>query len=171
MAGKSKVTFTDKDNGWRELMTRWALNTGDLTVVVGFLRSSAFHKKKHEKDKPITVARIAAIHEFGSLDGTIPERSFMRSSIDENLVKLTKLLKKLSGLVIDGRMQKKQALGLVGQNIADAMKAKIRTGRFEPLAESTIKAKGSSKPLIDTGQMINSIEFDFRKGKQKGEND
>lgn len=32
------------------------------------------------------------------------------------------------------------------------------TGKsFAPLAESTIRRKGSSKPLIDTGEMLNSI--------------
>lgn len=171
MAGKSKVTFTDKDNGWRELMTRWGMNVGDMNVAIGFLRSSGFHKVKSEGEKPLTVATIAAIHEFGSSDGVIPERSFMRSSIDDNKVKLEKLLKKLCGLVVDGSIQKKQALALVGQNVVDSMKAKIRTGKFKPLAKSTKQRKKSDKPLIDTAQMINSIEFEIRKGKQKGEND
>lgn len=32
---------------------------------------------------------------------------------------------------------------------------------FTPLAENTIRRKGSSKPLIDTGEMLNSIKTDI----------
>jgi hypothetical protein len=48
----------------------------------------------------------------------------------------------------------------VAQN--DVRKA-IRDLDSPPNAESTIKAKGSSNPLIDTGQMINSIRWEYVK--------
>ena len=36
---------------------------------------------------------------------------------------------------------------------------KIRSGDFKPLKPETIRRKGSSKPLIDKGQMVNSINI------------
>ena len=37
------------------------------------------------------------------------------------------------------------------------MKATIGRGHFVPNAPNTIKQKGSSQPLIDTGRMRNSV--------------
>lgn len=51
--------------------------------------------------------------------------------------------------------------GMVGR---DACKKYITDGtNLAPNAESTILRKGSSKPLIDTGSMLNSISYAVRK--------
>ena len=39
------------------------------------------------------------------------------------------------------------------------VQAEIVDGDFEPNAPSTIKKKGSDKPLIDTGKMRQSVNF------------
>ena len=43
---------------------------------------------------------------------------------------------------------------------------KIGSGSFEPNAESTIRKKGSDKPLIDTGRMRQSVKYVI---KRRGE--
>lgn len=146
----------DKDKGYKELMTRFELNDGKLSVNIGFLRSSAFYAGKDN----ITVAQVAAINEFGSNDGHVPERSFMRSSIDANKKQIERLLNKLSGKCVDGTMTPKKALGLVGEFVKSKMVSKINAGVPPDNAESTIARKGSSKPLIDTGQLKNSIDWE-----------
>ena len=40
---------------------------------------------------------------------------------------------------------------------------KIVDGTFEPNAPSTIRKKGSSRPLIDTGRMRQSVNFIIRR--------
>jgi len=46
----------------------------------------------------------------------------------------------------------------------DACKNYIKAGNnLAPNAPSTIAQKGSSKPLIDTGSMLNSITYAVRK--------
>jgi len=50
------------------------------------------------------------------------------------------------------------ALSEVGEWMTAKTKAKIRGLKSPPNAASTIKRKKSSNPLIDTGQMINSIQ-------------
>ena len=43
------------------------------------------------------------------------------------------------------------------------MQDKITSGSFAPNAESTIKKKGSSKPLVDTGRMRKSVNYVIQK--------
>jgi hypothetical protein len=50
-------------------------------------------------------------------------------------------------------------MGLAAEN---AVKRKILTGKFAPLKPATIKRKGHSKPLIDTGQLYDSITSQVR---------
>lgn len=108
-------------------------------------------------DVPTTNVRLAAIHEFGL--GNIPERSFLRSTADLNQRKYLELLKKAEKKALEGE-DPKRLLGLIGEvGVAD-VKATITSqghGHWPALAESTIKAKGSSQALIDTGQLLNSI--------------
>jgi hypothetical protein len=48
-------------------------------------------------------------------------------------------------------------LGLLGEWFVGRTKAEMKNGSFQALAPSTVKAKGSTKPLVDTGQLRNSV--------------
>jgi hypothetical protein len=104
------------------------------------------------------VLNIAAVHEFGAPKRNIPMRSFMRTALDENRNNIEHLMEVEYKQAALGRLTLEQAIGRVGEAMVNAIKNKIRQGPFEPLAESTIRAKKSSKPLIDTAQMLNSIQ-------------
>lgn len=106
-----------------------------------------------------SLAMIAAVHEFGNPEKGIPERSFLRGSILTNRKKYADASKKLSFRVLSGDMQAAQAYGLLGQAASDDVKQFIREGDFVPNAPATVARKGSSKPLIDTGQLRQSITF------------
>ena len=54
-------------------------------------------------------------------------------------------------------MDPHQALEILGNKAEGDMKATIGRGHFVPNAPNTIKQKGSSQPLIDTGRMRNSV--------------
>jgi hypothetical protein len=147
--------------GFDQLMTTFELAPKEEAVFVGFLRSSGVHKN----GEGMTVAQIGAIHEFGSQDGRIPERSFMRSSVDASGSELERIIEKLVGKITDGKMQTTQALGVVGEFVKGKMISRINSGIPPANAPATIARKGSSQPLIDTGQMKNSIEWQVGKGK------
>ena len=49
-----------------------------------------------------------------------------------------------------------EALGVFGKGL---VQEKISTGDFEPNAPSTIRKKGSDKPLIDTGRLRQSVNY------------
>lgn len=93
----------------------------------------------------------------------IPERSFMRTTIKEKKKAVIALQKKLLVQIRKGEMTIEKGLGLIGQFMADAMSKKIVKLKSPPNSPATIRRKGSSNPLVDTGQMKNSITYEVNR--------
>lgn len=111
-------------------------------------------------DSDLTVASIADINEFGL---GVPERSFMRSTTKEQKKNIVSLQKKLLVKIQNGEMDVETALGLIGEFTADKISQKIVSLRTPPNAPETIARKGSSNPLVDTGQLKNSITYEVNR--------
>ncbi|CAM6004898.1 unnamed protein product [Sphagnum balticum] len=137
--------------------------------MVGFLRSSGTYKPKagDSPKNPITMAQLGAIHEFGAPNANIPERSYMRSAMAEVNKQINRMIKKFSTNVALGRMDKKNALGIIGEFLVTAFKNKIQDGVPPPNAPYTIMKKGSDHTLIDTGQMRDTIDWEIQGGKDE----
>ncbi|QXF35240.1 hypothetical protein CE143_20230 [Photorhabdus luminescens] len=92
----------------------------------------------------------------------IPERSFLRSTFNEKKGDYAKDLTKgiQSELLNDGDLVK--AFEKLGEKVVGDVKAKILSGVEPALSPKTIRRKGSSKPLIDTGQLLQSITYEVR---------
>lgn len=160
------------DAEWRRIYRTVTGELGRHAVQVGVVGSEA----ANEAAPGITLARIAGVHEFGAAIQTrfgvilIPERSFIRSTIAENK-NYSSLIAKLVESVLDGRRTEKQALETFGARASADMKKRIAAGIEPPNAPSTIARKGSSKPLIDTGRLRQSITWsvvDVLTGDTKG---
>jgi len=112
-----------------------------------------------EGDNPnvegILLSDIAFFNEYGTVN--IPERPFMRGWFDSDLQRIKKFAQKLYEKVADGKMTAEKALKTLGQWGQDEIRKSILKLKSPPNAPSTIRQKGSSNPLIDTGQMMNSI--------------
>jgi len=106
-----------------------------------------------------TVAQIAAVHEYGSEDGKIPQRSFIRDTHDLNLQANLERLKRMEEHVLMGKLTQHQALTYLGEVASKQMVSRINQGIAPALKPATIKQKGSSTPLVDTGQLKGSIGF------------
>jgi phage gpG-like protein len=106
------------------------------------------------------VALIAAVHEFGSPAQGIPERPFLRTTIQENRGKYVQLNRRNLVAVLNGKMTVEQALGQLGEVAKGDVQLHIASGTFAPLKAATIKRKGSMSPLIDTGQLRQSITWE-----------
>lgn len=132
-----------------------------LAVKVGILGTGQLHDRAAtDAGEPITVAQLAAVHEFGSPKRRIPERSFLRSAIDESAETLKRTAVNVARNVAAGKLTATQAatrLGLVAQA---KVQRKIVDGPFAPNAPMTVERKGSSRPLIDTGQLRQSVSFE-----------
>lgn len=143
----------NKINGGVEALKKRIKTPG--TVDVGIIDAG-----KHPSGD-ITIAGIGFVHEFGS--ATIPERSFIRSTTQGRKKDIISLQKKLLKKISNGEMEVEKGLGLVGEFMAAAIKEKIVAINSPPNSPATIAKKGSSNPLIDTGQLKNSIIYKVNK--------
>lgn len=117
----------------------------------------------------LTVGQIAVVNEFGT--EAVPARSFVRSTFDQKREDLAELGKKLMTGIVDGKIKLKPALDVMGSTLAAAMKKKITDGEGipPPNAPSTVAAKGSDRPLVDTGRLLNSITWTSIVGDRDGD--
>jgi hypothetical protein len=139
-------------------LTRRFAELAGHSVMVGIPEG----KNGRTDEDEIGSAGILAVHEFGAPEQGIPERSVVRKSIHDNLGKYRKLNEQNLRKVVRGEMSVAQALGILGAVASGDVQLTIRTADLAPLKPETIRRKGSSKPLIDTGQVIQSVTFEVR---------
>lgn len=131
----------------------------------------------------ISMIELAAIHEFGAPEANIPERSFIRSTFRRERTVLNEKIKKFVGDGVKAvlargtptnegavRAESRKALGKVGQVAVAMVKKTIReklTEGPEPQQNKpeTIRRKGSSTPLVDSGQLINAVTYELVDGE------
>lgn len=165
---KPKVTITAKNKG--KEIERLLNMEGTDAVKVGVLKGSGVHpgpRGKKPKVLTATIAEIAWWNEFGTR--TIPERPFLRWTMREHNFYREHLKKALFKAMTTPRTYPVKWLKKVGQQAASDVRSMIRDGPFEPNAPATIKKKSTSsgrkaKPLIDTGTLRQSIQYEVDKG-------
>lgn len=150
------MTVLDIDHGWADFEKRINALSSTAHVLVGVQGGAG---DAQHRDSEMTVAELASIHEFGL---GVPERSFLRSTMDENEGALLRLAARLGQGVIDGAFTQPQALGLLGEHATGLVVEKIRSHIPPPNAPSTIAGKGSSTPLIDSAQLVQAITHEVR---------
>lgn len=116
------------------------------------------------------VAYVAAIQEFGH--GPIPPRPFMRPAKEQNKAKWLNNLGRAVKAVVDGSIDVDSALEQVGMVAAGDVRKAIKAVTAPALKASTVNARKRrlskrsarranpqtiSKPLVDTGQMIQAV--------------
>jgi len=115
----------------------------------------------------VSIADYAAWNEFGvpgkKKKWRIPPRPFIRGWVENHGEEIKQTIDKLYDLVAGGRLTASTAIKRLGQFAQDGIKRYIISGAFTPNSESTVKQKGSSRPLIDTGTMRNSVRYEVIK--------
>ncbi len=101
---------------------------------------------------------IAAINEFGR-PPTQPPRPFFRRMVTRHKGEWPKAI---SGLLKINNYDAVKALDVAGAAVGGQLRQSIIDLVDPPLAPSTIKRKGHSKPLIDSSVMINSIDHEVK---------
>lgn len=126
-------------------------------VSVGVHRDAGKHKKSEDG---LTVAQIFSYNEFGT--DSIPERPTLRPTLAKERVKYQYNMAKIAAKAMkDEGYDIRQAMGRLGQQVQGDVQKAIRDLSDPPNAPETIKRKGSSSPLIDTGQMLSSIRWEY----------
>ncbi len=90
----------------------------------------------------------------------IPERSFLRAGHDAHIDDVMNKASKLLGQVLSGKMSEDQLLKFVGLALSSKIKTYARELSSPPNSSFTVEQKGSSNPLVDTGNMIGGISFE-----------
>ena len=110
----------------------------------------------------INMATLLALHVLGAPSRGIPQRDPLRPPLIANAQRYSDLLAiGLKNALANGTDPKLvyEKIGIVATN---DVKDYFITGNFKALSEKTIKAKGSSKPLISTGELRNSITYQVK---------
>lgn len=113
---------------------------------VGFLENATYPDGR-------SVAMVAAANNFGT--ARIPARPFFSNMVAD---KSPAWGRTLANLIEKHGVEK--AMNLMGEGIKGQLQESIRETNEPPLAPATIKRKGFEKPLIETSNMINSVDYE-----------
>jgi hypothetical protein len=147
------------------------------SVAVGWVDGNKKHSdyksgKKHAKGEQPSLAQIARILNYGtapqfkpdgSIQQRIPARPFMEVLRSEYGDYLNKVATEQAKKIIAGTANSADFFRVFGTRAKGALKrAMLQSGRYAPNAPSTVRRKGSSRPLFDTGTLINSADYEVR---------
>ena len=144
------MTVRVKDHGYDALMKRMAAATRKRGVVtVGIHEAEA---AEPEGDSGATVGEVAAIQEMHG-------RSFVRASVDQNEGELQAGLRVVGRAVVSGSVASvDDGLERLGARAAAGMRDFVNSGEVSPADKpETIAKKGSSTPLVDSGNLVSKI--------------
>lgn len=170
-AGSKNIQVTDRDHGYAALKERLEQIRGSrIAVGLHAKEGQATHKEAREAaggdQVPPTVLDIGTWAEFGIGQ---PERSWLRAWYDAANEKSKQDIRTMLKAVVAGKLDAASALNKLGARFAGQIQQRIADGIQPDNAESTILKKGSSTPLINTGQFRSSITWSVELGESGGE--
>ena len=152
----------DTDNGYKKIQDE--LEKLDKLKLIIYIDDEKeyerINKKNGEKHK-IKVDVVAMLMEYGSdaFDVPFPTRPFFRSTFDAHYDEIKNLMEECIDKIVAGKMTAHRAYETVGKDVVKKVREMILNGTYAALAESTVKAKGSEKPLYDTGALVRSVKY------------
>ncbi len=189
MGGDVNLSF-DITRDDMEGLARSLAQMTEESVLAGFPADEKPREDENGEPVPITNAAIAYVQNTGMPELNIPARPFMAEGIEQVEDRIVAGME-ATGLAAFDHDQQGVELGLhaVGATARDGIKMKIREGPFEPLKDSTLKARARrggeigkaamteldsraagnepstdiARPLNDTGQMRNAVNYVIRK--------
>lgn len=147
----------DIDRGMRAMVRRFTRYRRGPHVAVGIQSTEAALKRAFNQ----TNVTLAVVHEFGSRDGKIPQRSFMRSTVDRERMHIEKLLSKVSHKTALQAEDITRTLGKVGEYArAEMVRTIDQSIGLKPKAAATLRRHpGKTTPLIVEGILKRSITW------------
>jgi hypothetical protein len=139
----------DRDLGWANIRAAMLGLDGAHTRV------GVQEGEIREDGKDLVI--VAAVNEFGAPKANIPERSFIRSTVDEERPAVNRIKEGIVRKATTGHVSIRQELALLGEFAQSKIQRKIIDLKIPGNADSTKKKKGSDNPLVDQGQLHQSI--------------
>lgn len=152
---RTRAIVEDRDLGMKAILRR-------IKSLNGFVVDNGFPEngKTTGRYNMAQLAGVAGVNEFGGNEGNNPPaRSFLRSSFDSGIRETKKSIKRNIAVLSEGKISRTKALSNMGKFQVRTIRKKIRFGRFAPLALATIAKKGHATPLLETGQLFDSVQF------------
>lgn len=123
-----------------------------LEVAVGYQQGEA-------SEDGVDMVDIALFNELGTVHS--PSRPFIRDSLNNNKDKISQFMQSAAKGIVNGKSAE-DVLKKIGTFQKGLIQKEITSGNFVPNSPATIRKKGSSTPLIDTGRMRQSVNFVVR---------
>jgi hypothetical protein len=165
---KSKIRHVEQDLGYREINRQIRIIQNSQPVVeVGILEGAGNADPKDPANptgQPISLALLATVHEYGSPKRHIPQRSFIRSTMDEKAPTFHRATNALIDQVTDGSMTVERALAILGLLIKKEIMAKIQSNIAPPLSPETLARKNHTK----IAKAKNTIDSIGKRGEARG---
>ena len=129
-----------------EIMIRASVNEFGISIKVtdkmrAYLHYNGLHLKKETKEIKI------------------PERSYFREGFDKKLKEIEKIVQKQFLKVMDLRLTVDAFYALVGSQLVGVVQNYMTELKDPDNSSYTVKKKGSSNPLIDTGELRSKITY------------
>lgn len=126
---------------------------GNASVVnVGFLAGATYPGGK-------PVAMIAAIQNWGAPRAGVPARPFFTNMVR---AKKAEWPKAIAGLLKSTNYDALRTLQLTGEAIAGQLRTSIIETNAPALKPATIARKGHAKPLVASGLLLGSVEYEVK---------
>lgn len=151
-------TVQDIDRGW-DRIKRQTRGLDGKGVKVGV---QGDYNRKDGADMIL----IALANEFGTDDGHVPARPFIRGAYGEYKQDIGHTKDRLWRLILSGKLDAQQALGLLGEKHQGHVQDYMTALDQPPNAPSTVRRKTTSagvgdNPLIDTGALRRGIRWEI----------
>lgn len=146
---KTKLTQAQIDRAANAIEEIAKTMRGSNTVKVGLPKNSNAYP-----DGTNTVM-VGAVHEFGSPQNNVPERSFLRRTLNEKRNVYKSDFKKLAKKLARKETSKNKVMSLLGLKLQTDIKEKITD-----LKEPGLKSRDGN-PLVDTGHLRRSIVYEL----------
>ena len=124
------------------------------------------HSKKNGnqlKESDVTLGEVAAIHEFGCPARNIPERSFLRATIEKQSDEIKSEIENEINSFLRSGTNGIDVANAISKNVLNRVQERILEGIDPELSEKTIERKGHDKQLIDTEQLFDAIKSEVVK--------
>ena len=160
---------------YRIRAARNRMATANSTFVrVGWVDGSKTHKGKDGSDTGFTLASIAKVMCYGRAEMSnarthrripaIPSRNFVEVMKKKYMKPIASEMRKE---ILDIENVKEEIdYRRIGVTAKGQMQRAVKdSNEYAPNAPSTVRRKGSARPLIDTGILLNSVDFEIVKEK------
>lgn len=154
---RPKVTITDSGKPEQEALAKRLKGMRGAFVTVGVHEDAG----SYEGNDAPTVAEVALWNEFGTTK--TPERSFIRSAIDENEPLINQWREELINKIVNEGWTVEKALEALGFRVQVLIQNKIKSDVPPPNAPSTVAAKTregvAQVTLQNTKLLLRSITY------------